>query len=136
MLGDGQTEIMEKTLKPWKTLLVGLDDGLRFKNKEISLLLGALSTIITFTIWMYQPPILSSLSFLGIIFVIGEQVVPWCLKTVYGDKGEKMWNADKTIKYKKICQELAFYKTQIQSVYQWFRNQKQESPGVYRNIKK
>ena len=136
MLGDGQTEQMEKTLKPWKTLLVNLDDGLRAKNPEITIAIVGVSTILTFLIWMYQPPLLSSLSFLGIVFVIGEQVIPWCLKTVYGDSGEKMWNADKTIKYKKICQELAFYKNQILSVYEWFGKQKKESPGVYKNYEK
>lgn len=162
MLGDGQTERMEKTLKPWKTLLVNLDDGLRFKNKEITLLLTVLSMMMTLLVWLYQPPLLSSMSFCGIIFVVGEQVIPWSLKAIYGDSGEKMWNADKTIKYKKICQELTFYralinsagniprpemfifvlkkilldlsalyKDQIQSVYEWFGQQKKESPGVY-----
>jgi len=131
MLGDGQTELMEKNLKPWKTLLVNLDDGLRFKNKEITLLLTALSATMTLLVWLYQPPLLSSMSFAGIIFVVGEQVIPWSLKAIYGDSGEKMWNADKTIKYKKICQELTFYKDQIQSVYEWFGKQKKESPGVY-----
>jgi len=103
MLGDGQSERMEKTLKPWKTLLVNLDDGLRFKNKEISLLLSAISMIMTLLVWLYQPPLLSSLCFCGIIFVVGEQIIPWSLKTVYGDSGEKMWTADKTIKYKKFA---------------------------------
>jgi len=132
MLGDGHAhERMEKHLKPWKTLLVNLDDGLRFKNKEITLLLTALSMVMTLLVWLYQPPLLSSMSFCGIIFVVGEQVIPWSLKAIYGDSGEKMWNADKTIKYKKICQELTFYKDQIQSVYEWFGKQKKESPGVY-----
>jgi len=122
---------IEKSLKSWKTVLVGLDDGLRLRCKEVTAGLVFLFTLGTFLVWLYEPPIISSLSFLGIILVIGEQFVPIIMNAIVGDSGEKIWNADKTIKYKKLCKELDYYCDKLEDLGKWLSHQKDDNPLLY-----
>jgi hypothetical protein len=68
---------------------------------------------------------------MGIILVIGEQVVPMVMKNIFGDSSEKIWNADKTIKYKKLCEELEYYRYQTNRLSDWLTTQKAENPMIY-----
>jgi len=134
MLDCGGDKHIEKQLKSWKTILVGLDDGLRLRSKEIAVGLFSLHTITTFLVWIYEPPLVSILAFLGIIMVVSEQCVPLVMKNVFGKSDEKIWNADKTIKYKKLCKEIDFYLGKMEDLGKWLSDQKEDNPLVYVSV--
>lgn len=121
---------VEDALKPWRTIIVAVDDGLRLKHKETTAILFALITFTCFILWLYQPPLIATISFFSIILVILEQLLPTVFSVLYGST-EKVWSAEKGIRYKQICKEIVFYSANASTLYKWLNEQKLERPAIY-----
>lgn len=125
---------LETVLKPYKYLIVGLDDGLRLRKKQNSILVYSLSFIFTFLVWLYQPPFLALVSFLGICSVILDLINPYLQELIFGEAIEKTWTTAKCVRFREICTELCVYKRNIENLHQWLKTQKVERPNVYLTI--
>lgn len=125
-----QLSKIEDTLKPWRTIIVSIDDGLRLKHKESSVVLFSLMTLTCMILWAYEPPLLATVSFFGILLVLLEQCLPSIFSFLYGST-EKVWSAEKGIRYKQICKEICFYYTNIGNACSWLYEQKTDRPVVY-----
>jgi len=121
---------LEDILKPWKPLIVCLDDGLRLKSKETSTVIFTLITLTTFLLWLYQPPILSTISFFGIVGVILEQILPSVTSIIIGSPS-KSWTSHKGLRFREICKELSVYQKNSKNFSNWLSTQKLERPVVY-----
>lgn len=121
---------IEDSLKPWKSFIVTIDDGLRLRKKEAAVVIYSLTTFAVFLLWLYEPPFLALVSFTGIVSVLLEQLTPFLSDLIFGES-QKTWTTSKCVRFREICTELAYHKNNFENLKTWLKTQKLERPVIY-----
>lgn len=123
---------IEDDLKNWKHIIVFLDDALRLRKKEASIVCYTLATLATFMLWLYEPPFIAVLSFFGLLFVVLEQLEPFITELLFPNEDKhKSWTTSSAVRFREICTEICYHKANYHNLIHWLSAQKKERPAVY-----
>uniref|UniRef100_A0A1B6I0Y5 RETREG1-3/ARL6IP-like N-terminal reticulon-homology domain-containing protein n=1 Tax=Homalodisca liturata TaxID=320908 RepID=A0A1B6I0Y5_9HEMI len=122
---------LKRELEGWREIILQLHSVLLWENQWYPGLVAGVSTAVFTLLWLLEPSLLTTVSFIGLLVTLLDYLVPTVCAGLYRPEN---WTGAKEKQFEEICRTLALCYSAASHQLQAFKELKVTSPKLYYSV--